>query len=90
MILDKFGRLLDDRLGYMFSLLDRTVFTTCSKNTVKVNSIYPMEVEPVKHYISTPSIDELDNVLPSDSMLLMIMDRYYDVEDVVETFKQVQ
>jgi len=46
-------------------------------------------VYAVKAYISTPStvIDEVDNALPPGSRLLM-MDRYYDVEDAMEIYSQ--
>jgi hypothetical protein len=69
-------------------VLDWTEFTTWSKNTVRISLTVRISygtVYPVKAYVSTPStvIDEVDNVLPPGSRLL-IMDGYYDVEDAME------
>jgi len=73
-------------------VLDWTEFTTWSNNTVRISLTVRISygtVYPVRAYVSTPStvVDEVDNALPPGSRLLM-MDRYYDVEDAMEIYSQ--
>jgi len=59
-ILEDVGRVLDDRLGYRFSVLDWTELTTWSMDSVRVTLTVRMSygtVYPVRAYVSTPSTD---------------------------------
>jgi len=63
MILEDVGRVLDDRLGYWFSVLDWTEFTTWSMDIVRVTLTVRISygtVYPVRAYVFTSStvIDE--------------------------------